>query len=207
MREEITERLTQNLLRVKNLVSIYTNKLAGAGQGRRSIGKTDVLRAATVFLHATLEDFLRGITLWKLPRNDAGILDDIPLSGLGPSNRPEKFLLGKLFQHSGKTIDAVIEESIKNYLANTTYNNTDDIASTLRKIGVQPANVNAEFAILLTLMKRRHHIVHQADKNDHLGQGNHSAKSIGVGDLERWIPAVERFCNSVLQEIPIEPAA
>lgn len=45
MRDRIAERFAQNLARVRNLVDIYGNHLAGQGRGRRSYAKTDVLLA------------------------------------------------------------------------------------------------------------------------------------------------------------------
>ena len=58
----------RNLKRVEDLVKIYEDT-KGEGGGRRDVSKTDVLRAAVVLLHATLENFLRDAALWKWTTN------------------------------------------------------------------------------------------------------------------------------------------
>lgn len=74
MKAQIQERLELNIARVKNLVDIYETHLTGTGRGRRGHAKTDVLRAATVLLHATVEDVLRSIARWKLPLASSDVL-------------------------------------------------------------------------------------------------------------------------------------
>src|SRR5437588_8261871 len=86
---------TANLGRVSNLVKLYENT-SGRGKGRKAVHEADVLRAAVVFAHATLEDFIRSICAYFLPHADPSVLDEIPLVGLNASGRPEKFLLGRL---------------------------------------------------------------------------------------------------------------
>jgi hypothetical protein len=48
----------------------------------------DMLRAAVVFAHAHLEDFLRTLAFAYLPATDEQTLNEIPLAGLGESTRP-----------------------------------------------------------------------------------------------------------------------
>ena len=62
----IRQRFGENLDRVRNLVSLYSSSV-GVGQGRRTVQDADILRAAVVLLHATLEDLLRSLAEWKLP--------------------------------------------------------------------------------------------------------------------------------------------
>ena len=63
MKQDIEDRLTINLRRVRNLIARYP----ATGSGRRSVEDSDLLRAAVVLLHATLEDVVRGVLEWKLP--------------------------------------------------------------------------------------------------------------------------------------------
>src|SRR3989338_2368197 len=105
MKQPIVDRFALNISRVKNLVAIYQSTLAGTGQGRRSHQKTDVLRAAVVLLHASVEDVLRSLAYWKLPNAATGVLDQFPLVGNGPAM---KFSLGALAAHRGKTVDDVL---------------------------------------------------------------------------------------------------
>ena len=82
MKVEISNRFDLNIKRVKNLVSIYRLILSGPGKGRRGHQESDVLRAATVLLHASMEDVLRSLAYWKLPTAAPAVLDNIPLVGV-----------------------------------------------------------------------------------------------------------------------------
>ena len=174
MRQQIQDRFGRNLARVRHLVDSY-GQLAGAGQGRRPVNTSDLLRAATVFLHATLEDFLRSLERWRLPAAGEDRLNQIPLSGTG--SRAERFSLGKLTNHRGKTVNDLIGESVEKHLERSNYNDTNDVAAVLELVGVPPADVDKHFPGLSELMRRRHHIVHQADRNDAAGQGQFQARS------------------------------
>ena len=199
MKEQIEQRLNDNIGRVKNMVAIYKSHIQGSGSGRRGHLQTDVLRAATVFLHASLEDLLRSISYWKLPEAGKDTIDKIPL--IGSQGNPKKFFLGELVAHKGKTVEALIKESVDQYLERSNYNNIEEISGLLTSIGVVPENVNGEFSTLEELMSRRHQIVHRADINTTGGQGNHRVRSISVGQVEKWVESVERFGAMLLDEI------
>ena len=62
----IGKQFEANLDRVRNLVNLYSASF-GKGQGRRPGPDADILRAAVVLLHATLEDLLRSLAEWKIP--------------------------------------------------------------------------------------------------------------------------------------------
>ena len=198
MKSSIEDRFDQNIARVKNLLNIYAAHLAGSGPGRRSPLKTDVLRAAVVFLHASLEDLLRSLAYWKLPHANSCVLSDIPLVSANPA---KKFTLGQLADHRGQTVEDVIGVSVKSYLERSNYNNTDDIATLLGNIGVQVANVNSYFSQLDDLMSRRHQIVHRADGDETGGSGNHRVRSIGPTQLNSWVSTVKSFGHAVLNEV------
>jgi len=202
MKAVIEQRLTDNLARVENLVKIYEG-LRKPGQGRKSAHDTDVLRAAVVLLHASMEDFLRSLARWKLPTsNSSQVLEQFPFLGSKPGQRVEKVNLGFLANHRGKTVDEIIQASIEEYLDRSNYNNTVEISRLLESIGVAVGNVNQEFATLEQTMTRRHLIVHRADRDDTGGQGNHRIKSIGVAQMKPWIEAIRNFASAVLHEIP-----
>ena len=122
------QRFEDNLARVKHLVNVYTT-LGGVGQGRRPVNSTDLLRAATVFLHAAIEDLLRSIEAARLPAAAPPVLDGVPLVGLGP--RPEKFFLGQLAPHRGSTVDDVIRRSVEAHLERATYGNATEVLDTI----------------------------------------------------------------------------
>lgn len=188
-----------NIARVRNLTGIYRKHLMGLGSGRRDHSKTDVLRSAVVMLHAAMEDLLRSIAYWKLPAASAQTLGKIPLVSYGPA---VKFTLGDLSTLRGKTVDEVIESSVNGYLERSNYNNTNEVASFLESVGIDVNKVDAHFPNIEPVMKRRHQIVHRADRDDTAaGRGHHHVTSIGVGTVENWISSIEAFCNTVLNEV------
>ena len=200
MNEQINGRFKDNIGRVKNMVAIYQTHLQGRGSGRRGHLETDVLRAATVFLHASLEDLLRSLSYWKLPNAQKDTIDKIPL--VGSKGSAAKFLLGELVFHKGKTVDDLIKESVNQYLERSNYNNIEEITGLLSSIGIDPAAVNGEFNVLTELMNRRHQIVHRADIDSAGGQGNHKVNSISIVVVNKWVDSVEKFGLAVLNEIP-----
>lgn len=201
MRDQINYRFNDNIRRARNLLAVY-ERLDPGGQGRRSVQDTDILRAATIFTHAALEEVFRGLVSWKYPTAAETVLNEIPLVGISETGRPEKFFLGKLGAHRRKTVQELIDESIASYVGNLTVNNTTEISGLIRKIGVEPDTVNGEFAQINELIQRRHHIVHQADRNDVGGYGNHRAKALHRQTVKIWIEAVERFVEKVLAGVP-----
>lgn len=199
MIDTIIVAFNDNASRVENLLALYEQS-HGRGRGRRSVNATDILRAAVVLLHATLEELLRGTARWRLPSAPAGALEGIPLVGA-----KERFTLGELTNHRGKTVDDVIAESVLTYLERSNYNSTREIASFLTSIGVDVARVNGRFADIDALMQRRHIIVHQADRNPQRGRGVHRARHITVHMLRNWIDAVRAFGASLEPELRALP--
>jgi hypothetical protein len=155
-----------------------------------------------VFLHASLEDFLRGLMIWKWPSGGSDILDKVPLVGTSQSGKPEKFFLGRLADHRHKGIQQIIEESITDHTRKVTFNNTTDISSFLQTIGVVPDLVNARYPDITALIARRHHIVHRADRNPRGGRGQHATQSLSPDTIEGWADAVVEFEGAVMREVP-----
>jgi hypothetical protein len=192
---EVQERFAQNVKRVKSVISLYPQ----SGSGRREVSASDLLRAAVVLLHASFEDFLREVVLLRVAHATNKWLAQVPLTG----NReaPTKFDLGDLSAHRSKSIDAVIEESIRGHLEKSTYNNTMQVAGLLEGVGIEPKKVNAAFSKVDAMMKRRHRIVHRADRNESTGSGHYKANSLAKPDVENWIRAVESTVDAICKEI------
>jgi hypothetical protein len=200
MLDEIKENLRQNLDRVESLVQTYESHPDAQGQGRKSTEVLDILRAAVVLLHASLEDVLRKVAGWKLPATSAETLNEIPLVGLG--SNPKKFLLGDLVKFRGKTIEQVFQESVDAHLEQSNYNNPGEIASLLRSIGVDVAKVESHFAGLGELMKRRHQIVHRADWQKQIaGSGDHWVGGINKITVRGWAENVRAFADALFLEL------
>ena len=148
---------------------------------------------------------IRNIARWKFPESEESVLNEIPI--IGTRGRAEKFLLGRLASNRDKTIQELINESVDAYLNNFTVNNIPELSSFISKIGVKLDEANAEFETLTQLFERRHHIVHQADRNDEPGQGQHGARGINHWTVTEWANSVERFVRNLLPRISDEVLA
>jgi len=197
MKAEIEDVLKLNLGRSRNLVAVY-ERVTGTGSGRRGTDDTDILRAAVVMLHATLEEFLRGIERWKLPTAPAQALKDVPLKGLSASGRAEKFWLSELAAFRGQSVEDVVRDSIASMLERSNYNNTADVAGSLERAGIK-VNSLTTLGDLNDPMMRRHKIVHQADRQEQPGKGYGPAGPIDKPTVATWIDAVEAFAKEVMK--------
>lgn len=201
MRRHTTEEFQRNMDRAENLINVH-KVLQNPGQGRRSVKSTDTLRASVVFMHSALEELIRNLFLWKLPLADSQALDSIPLKGLSPSHRPEKFLLGRLAKFRGEFVENVIRDSIDEYVNHMNINSTKDFCDCLAMIGVQHAQFSDHFPLLEEMMNRRHQIVHQMDRNHTVGTGSHRASSISEKKVLTWKRNLEQLVDKVLSAVP-----
>lgn len=197
MKQEIADRFDLNIARVRNLVSIYRTQLSGSGKGRRGHQETDVLRAALVLLHASLEDVLRSLAYWKMPAAAPAVLEKIALVG-GSST---KFHLGNLAAYRGRTVDEVIKDSVDVSLERSNYNNCDEVVGLLASVGLNPAPLQQYMPGLDSAMKRRHQIVHRADANPDTGRGRHKVSSISPRNLDDWIVNLNAFVRDLLIQV------
>jgi hypothetical protein len=198
VKEEISKRFKENLGRVERLLSLYDTLGQVSGRGRRDVATLDVLRSAVVFLHATLEDFVRSILGWRLPDASPKYLDDIPLAGCA---RRSKFTLGELAQHRGRGVDDVIHDSVANHLLESSFNHPGELAAALVALGIIDPVVEPYRDSLGPMMKRRHWIVHRADRNELTGLGHHRTRSIDKGTVNGWLDAIRAFGDAVLERL------
>jgi len=202
MRDKILQRFNSNIVRVRSLVTLYQVQ-DGAGGGRRGLHSADILRAAVVLLHATLEEAFRSIYLWKTPLAGEEFLNDVPLARTS-SQRPEKFYLGKLAAFRGMSVDDLIKESVKSQANMLSVNNTSEIAHQLQRFGLRSEEFKQYMPLLEKMIERRHHIVHQADRNEARGRGQHGARSLGVKSVNSWIENASEFTKQVSLKVPGE---
>lgn len=193
------ERFRANLDRVRRLVVLYDRE-TGATAGRPSVSEGDILRAAVVFLHASLEDLLRAAASERMPgTSPEETLKQVPFpSGDG---RKTTFTLADLAAYRGRRVDDVLAEAVGAYLDRSSYNNTDDVARLLRQIGLPPGLVAPHAAQLQAMMQRRHLIAHRVDRNQNPGRGHHPARSISKSSVDAWIGAVDGFGKALIQSI------
>ena len=189
------DRITINLSRVQALIRL-ADHYPNAPQ-ELAIRAKDILRAAVVFLHATLEDFLRYVGETYLPASSEEVLNRVALLGTQEVLRPEKFFLGKLAQHRGKTVDQLITESVNAYLDRISFSDTMDISNLLEGAGIAVETVRPLYPKLSALMTRRHQIVHRADLVDVPG-GERKATPIDAATVTEWAAAVKEFFAHVM---------
>jgi hypothetical protein len=196
IRDKLAEQTRTRLDRVRGLVDLYA-LLAGPISGRPTVHESDVLRAATVFLHATLEDFLRSLAAIRLPDSSSEILQKIPPAG--GDGRKTTMGLGDLHGYQGRSIDDFIRESIESHLRRSNYSNVGDVKRLLADLGLDSSCVDPHAPRLAALMSRRHHIAHRFDQNESTGRGHHAANSISKVTVSDWIGMVDQLMMDILQ--------
>jgi hypothetical protein len=198
MRDEIEIRFKANLDRVRAIVVAYQGR-ARPGSGQQAVHATDLLRAAVVFLHATMEDVLRSALEWKWPETTSReLLSDVPVLG---HNRDGKIELADLLPHRGTSVNDLIRRSVQTHLERTSFNHVGDVKKAIERMGLDPAVVTPYQGDLASLIARRHNIVHRADRLDGQGSGYHGAASLGQGLVSRWTASVEGLCTDILAAI------
>ena len=91
--EDLMLTFDSNIRRINQLLILYD--VLAAGSGRKSTYHLEILRASVVFLHSTMEDYLRSLLSWKLPSSGPSRLNEIALAGADEKNKT-KFSLGEL---------------------------------------------------------------------------------------------------------------
>ena len=171
-------------------------------RGESLLTTADLLRAAVVFLHASLEDLLRSALDWRLPVAAADHLAPVPLVDCKKGGREPFCDLSDLALHRGKSVDAVLQESVTAYLAGSNFNNPGQVVEVVAALGLQSTLVDPYKNRLGPMMARRHWIVHRADRNAVPGQGNYTAQSIAPTTVRTWRDAVRDFGAAFTAALP-----
>lgn len=196
------KRFKANLARVRNLIALYDDVNADRGQGRPATDASDILRAAVVLLHATLEDLLRSLEYDLLPRSPASAFKDVGLPPVGATDDDKaltKFGMDLLIEYRGRSVDEVLRGAADFHLRHSNYNNTKQIVGTLAKYGITLDDSSR--ALLSTIdpfMKRRHWIAHRADTNPLSGRGVQKVQAISKSSIANWSNVVEDFGDRIV---------
>lgn len=164
---------------MKNLINIYERI-----KGNKNDHDADILRAAVVLLHAALEDCLRSLSYLEFPNASP---DELNKTGY-------KVQLGKVAEYRDKTVNELIRDVAFDYLEGATYNNPEGISKTLKSIGITIEK--SAISQLDIAIKRRHRIVHRADRGDKEGEVGRITP-IQTAHVLKWIEDVERFVETV----------
>jgi hypothetical protein len=198
----------ENIARVDNLLA--ASKQLSSASGQPAPIADDVLRAAVVFLHASLEEVIRSLYIHRLPNASPDKLDLIPLAGHEDQRRPSKILLGSLTRFRGQFVDNVIVKSIDAYLDSFSLNNANQLASCLELAEVDIAELNKHFPQLDSLMKRRHQIVHQMDRTNELDPLTVPLSALSLQTVEDWKATLQAFVQDLFDSCerlpPSKPA-
>lgn len=157
-------RVQANHDRIGSLMVIYDSIVWSPRSSR-----DDLLRAQVVFIHATLEDFLRSVGALRLPTCGPEKLEGIPLAPPqgGDIRRSEKFTLGDLSHHRFRTVFEVIDDSVRSFLAQESFGSTSKIDAFLTRCNLTDHRAFLPYYLAIdSLIKRRHQIVHRADFPD-----------------------------------------
>ncbi len=185
--QQFQERSKENLERVRNLVSIYES-LANT-EKKHGKHDADLLRAAVVLLHATLEDFIRVLIGWKLP---FATPEQIKKSELRVS-------FHQLAECRESTVGDFLVHSTEMILSRSTYNNKCDVSKALKSIGLDIKNLKIND--LESAMTRRHKIVHRSDRGGESDLGR--VNPIQADHVLKWIEKVEVFMTVVAQQLEL----
>ena len=192
-----TDRLAQNLARVRSLIDLYgfLTDLLAENTSDKPPDASDVLRSAVVLLHASLEDFLRSVASVHLPRADTDFIKRMPLAG---KPRIAKYDITDLLPHRGKTIDDVLDESIEKWLNKHSFNHSDDVMDILKKLGMPVHYFAQTYEHLDAMMSRRHRIVHNADRCDDAPEG---VNTLTRDEVQMWMDNVQQFMKKALDQL------
>lgn len=204
----VEARFSLNMARIRGLVKLIFSDIVPMrttdpfqSEGTRA----DILRAIVVFLHATFEDVLRSMARQRIAASQSLVLDDIPLVGTSRSGRAEKFLLGELDGHRGKTVDQLIQESVENYFDRKSFSSIREVHQILTQMGLDTVPFKPLFADLDQMMKRRHRIVHEADLPSPTAVVSAPWTIDDDLDLMRWLLVVPTFCRQLY--VSVDPKA
>jgi hypothetical protein len=204
----IRKRARFNVKRVNNMMSLYEH-LVGMQTDSKS-GKVayveDILRAAVMFLHATLEDTLRELLKWRLPDADAGRLASIhfriPDPGKIKPKKSQSIDLKTLTElHKDKTVADVIKETIEAHLDEHTFSDRQAVSTALENLSLTPKDFAGDLNAYESAFERRHLIVHQTDRIPREGGKVGKPGDIDEAEVRAWANAVDNFVNSVIDAI------
>lgn len=200
-KENLEKRFHKNLERVRHLLQVFRSLYSGAG--RPPSLKADVVRAAVVFLHATLEDLLRSSEELRFPVAPASAFERV--RWVLPSRKndekleaKERLSLAEFAAFRGQTVDEVLLRMFQKHHEQSNYNNQNDVVGALQRMGLELDSFQEYLPDLQAMMKRRHEIAHRADVNR---KYPHLTNRVIVEVVERWLHAVQTFGSRLLASL------
>jgi hypothetical protein len=160
----------------------------------------DILRAAVVLLHASLEDVLRNLLMWKLPTDDR-LLDGIDFEPKENRRNRNKITLLELAESRDKSVDDVIRAAIRAHCYERTFNNVADLVTAIEIFGLSADEYRPIAVNILPMIKRRHEIVHNSDRPEGNDEGHGTPSYIDLEMVAGWMNHVQTFCRGILKAL------
>jgi hypothetical protein len=161
--EEEFQYTLNNLWRVRRLVDL-SKEIESPEETR-----DDLLGSAIVFLHATLEEFLRGVALREWFKLDSQELKTALRKYSRLNNRNIKISLIDLVEQREDPIETLIHQEVESFLCqDISFNSLDEVEKFLDLIKVPVDEIKSEigqehFDNIQSLIRKRHFVAHQAD--------------------------------------------
>lgn len=191
--EATKRRFKRNQERARALIGLSQFLLNTAAEDEMA---SDVLRAATVLLHATLDDFVRTVAKEHWQNLSKERLKLVPL----PQRKPgEKISFVDLLSLQGRGVTEIVQGAVHEFLDTTSFNQKHHVTELLDELGVPRPGPKSND--LKPLMRRRHHIVHQADKAEPQPGSPEVEQPIVASEVELWADAVDYLYGHVVQHL------
>lgn len=195
----LREESIDNLSRAKSLVDLFERT------SDNSIGSDDerseLLRAAVVFMHSSIEEIVRNLFVSRLPNASKDILNGLAYSAYPSNDRKNGVLLGDLLHnHAGRLVENVIFDAINSHVDRLNINNSDQLVAQLKKVQIDTVPLTHLLEKLNLLMKRRHQIVHQMDREDALDPDTRPISAITSRTVNEWFASVAEFHAEIIRQ-------
>ncbi len=202
------ETFLENNRRVENFISMYESVPKNKRPVCRGALDTDILRAGVVFLHASLEEYLRTVILnSKLEQLEYGSDAKFALSGVNlpddnsGGSSEKKYRLSELYRYKGKDVGELLRESLESKVSFMTFNGYKQMVGSLKDVDIVLSLDDKTCKAVDDCTRRRHKIVHEADKSRHTGNGDYRTTPIKTTQLELWMRSVNKLVKTVEDEI------
>ena len=200
MKDSIQSNFYDNLQRARDLAQVYLDTQTLNKQSP-SLYDDDILRAAVVFLHATLEDILRGTFKLLIGSKGPLLWKKIPLYGYTDRNQPKGFTFENLESFKELKVQELFDKSVDEYLNYNNYNKIQDICTMFQDLDINNGQFKEIFPLLEKMIERRHNIVHRADRQGTLEELNFNLTPISYTELLTWINNLDKFGEKLLGSI------
>lgn len=186
--------------RVSSLLALYDSlQIEGSARTSKEKRPTDILRAALVLLHSAEEDCFRNILIhWYPIKADSKALSEVSLAG--SDGRTSKYSFDRFASFSGKTVDEVISESVREHFSRMSFNSYKDIDSRLKKIGLSLGAYKRQ-AEIDALIQRRHKVVHEVDLMQDESSGKSRTRPIKSAQVRIWMECSMDLVQTIDEQV------